>query len=70
LEAGLEASSQAYKVVSDHFKDMMTDWLEMDEAAQKDRQAFPASMDIYDTAKEKGVCICPSSVPSTDLYDT
>jgi hypothetical protein len=34
-------------------------WLEEDNAAQKDRQAFPASMDIYDTVKEKGVDICP-----------
>jgi hypothetical protein len=57
LESGFDASAQAYKALSDHFKDKTMRWLREDKAAQKDRQASPASMDIYDTVKEKGVGI-------------
>jgi hypothetical protein len=59
LESGFNASAQAYKALSDHFKDKTMQWLKEDKAAQKDRQAFPESMDIYDTVKEKGVGIYP-----------
>jgi post-segregation antitoxin (ccd killing protein) len=59
LESGLDASAQAYNALSEHFREKTMQWLEEDNAAQKDRQAFSASMDIYDTAKEKGVDICP-----------
>jgi hypothetical protein len=54
LESGLDASHQAYKALSEHFKDKTREWLKEDKAAQKHRQASPASMDIYDTVKEKG----------------
>jgi hypothetical protein len=54
---GLDASARAFKALSGHFKDSTKKWLKEDKAAQKDRQAFPASMDIYDTVKEKGVVI-------------
>jgi hypothetical protein len=57
LETGLDASAQAYKALSEHFKDKTIKWLKEDKAAQKDRQTFPESMDIYDTVKEKGVGI-------------
>jgi hypothetical protein len=59
MESGFDASAQAYKDLSDHFKEITVQWLKEDKAAQKDRQAFPASMDIYDTTKEKGVGILP-----------
>jgi hypothetical protein len=55
LGPGLDASAQAFKALSSHFKDSTKKWLKEDKAAQRDRHTFPASMDIYDTVKEKGV---------------
>lgn len=55
LELGLDASAKAYEALSEHFKDKTEQWLKEDKAAQSDRHTFPASMDIYDTVKEKGV---------------
>jgi hypothetical protein len=59
LESGLDASAQAYKALSSHSKGKTKQWLKEDNTAQKNRQAFLASMDIYDTIKEKGVDIYP-----------
>jgi hypothetical protein len=42
LESGLDASHQAYKALSEHFKDKTREWLKEDKAAQKHRQASPA----------------------------
>ncbi|KAH9011266.1 hypothetical protein EDB85DRAFT_1847414, partial [Lactarius pseudohatsudake] len=53
LQSGLDSSRKAYEALNEHFKDKADKWLKDDKAAQKDRQAFPASMDIYDTVKEK-----------------
>jgi hypothetical protein len=61
LESSLDASGQAFKALSEHFKDKIKQWLKEDKAAQKNRQAFPASMDIYDTVKEKGMSILSDS---------
>jgi hypothetical protein len=57
LDAGLEASSEAYKALNTHFEDKTEQWLEEDKLAQKNRQKDPSSMDIYDTVKQKGMCI-------------
>lgn len=53
----MEASTQAYEALSDHFKESTGKWLKEDEAAQRNRTEFPASMDIYDATKDKGVRI-------------
>ncbi|KAF8256471.1 hypothetical protein EI94DRAFT_1646193 [Lactarius quietus] len=53
LEAGFDASAQAYKSLSDHFGEKTEVWLKEDKDAQANRQAFPSAMDIYDTVKEK-----------------
>jgi len=55
LEVGLDTSAKAYKALSEHFKDKTRQWLKDDRVAQKNRQATPSSMDIYDTVKQKGV---------------
>jgi predicted transcriptional regulator YheO len=55
LEPGLDASAKAFKSLSEYFKHKTEEWLKEDEDAQRDRHKFPASMDIYDTVKEKGV---------------
>ncbi|KAH9024662.1 hypothetical protein EDB84DRAFT_1564332 [Lactarius hengduanensis] len=52
LQSGLDSSRKAYEALNEHFKDKADKWLKDDKAAQKDRQAFPASMDIYDTIWE------------------
>jgi len=57
LDAGMEASSEAYKALTKHFKHKIGEWLEEDKQAQEDRQSTPSSMDIYDTVKQKGMCI-------------
>ena len=57
LDAGMEASSEAYKALTKHFKHKIGEWLEEDKRAQEDRQSTPSSMDIYDTVKQKGMCI-------------
>jgi post-segregation antitoxin (ccd killing protein) len=57
LDAGLEASSDAYEALSKHFEHKTEQWLEEDKLAQKNRQKDPTSMDIYDTVKQKGMCI-------------
>ncbi|KAF8263340.1 hypothetical protein EI94DRAFT_1807355 [Lactarius quietus] len=53
LGNGLEASSKAYKALSEHFHSKTAQWLKEDKQAQKDRQTIPSSMDIYDTLKRK-----------------
>ncbi|KAH8988705.1 hypothetical protein EDB83DRAFT_2305041 [Lactarius deliciosus] len=55
LKSGLDASSNAYEALNQHFKHKSEQWLKDDECAQQDRQISPSSMDIYDTVKEKGV---------------
>jgi hypothetical protein len=59
LEVGLDTSAKAYQALSIHFKDKTKEWLLEDEAAQRDRQNAPSSMDIYDTVKRKGLSIKP-----------
>ncbi|KAF8259676.1 hypothetical protein EI94DRAFT_1614829 [Lactarius quietus] len=53
LGDGLEASSKAYKALSEHFPSKTAQWLHEDKQAQEDRQTMPSSMDIYDTVKQK-----------------
>ncbi|KAF8258051.1 hypothetical protein EI94DRAFT_1708367 [Lactarius quietus] len=60
LGDGLEASSKAYKALSEHFQSKTAQWLKEDKQAQKDRQTIPSSMDIYDTLKQKAMCEAPS----------
>jgi hypothetical protein len=55
LEVGLDASAKAYDALSEHFKNKTRQWLKDDQDAQKNRQATPSSMDIYDTVKQKGM---------------
>ncbi|KAF8266186.1 hypothetical protein EI94DRAFT_1803438 [Lactarius quietus] len=50
---GLEASSKAYKALSEHFQSKTAQWLQEDKQAQEDRQTMPSLMDIYDTVKQK-----------------
>ncbi|KAH8999650.1 hypothetical protein EDB86DRAFT_3075718 [Lactarius hatsudake] len=53
LKSSLDASSNAYEALNQHFKHKSEQWLKDDECAQQDRQISPSSMDIYDTVKEK-----------------
>jgi hypothetical protein len=43
-----------YEALNDHYKENTRKWLKEDNAAQRDWNTFPASMDIYDNIKEKG----------------
>jgi hypothetical protein len=54
LQVGLDASAKAYAALCKHYKKNMKQWLKDDQAAQKNRQDTPSSMDIYDTVKQKG----------------
>ena len=57
LDSGFEASAQAYKALSTYFKDKTNDWAKEDQNAQAHRYSSPSAMDIYETAKEKGLLI-------------
>jgi hypothetical protein len=57
FKSGSELSAEAFVTLSKRFKDQTKGWLKADNAAQKTRHRKPEAMDIYDTAKEKGVRI-------------
>jgi hypothetical protein len=51
----LELSAEAFLTLSKRFKKQTKGWLKADKAAQRTRNDSPEAMDIYDTAKEKGI---------------
>jgi flagellar motility protein MotE (MotC chaperone) len=51
----LELSAEAFISLSKRFKASTKDWLKADKAAQQTRSRKPEVMDIYDTAKGKGM---------------
>jgi hypothetical protein len=55
LESGLELSAEAFLTLCKRFKKQTKGWLKADKAAQRTRYINPEAMDIYDTAKEKGM---------------
>jgi hypothetical protein len=55
LESGLELSAEAFLTLSKRFKHSTKEWLKADKAAQRTRNRKPEAMDIYDTAKGKGM---------------
>ena len=55
LENGLGLSADAFITLSKRFKKQTKGWLTADKAAQRTREISPEAMDIYDTAKEKGM---------------
>lgn len=55
LESGLDLSAEAFLTLSKRFKKQTKAWMRADKAAQQTRQINPEAMDIYDTAKEKGM---------------
>jgi hypothetical protein len=55
LESGLELSAEAFLTLSKRFKQNTKEWLKADKTAQRTRNRKPEAMDIYDTAKGKGM---------------
>jgi hypothetical protein len=55
MEPGLELSAEAFLTLSKRFKQNTKEWLKADKAAQQTRNRKPEAMDIYDTAKGKGM---------------
>ncbi|KAN0135311.1 hypothetical protein V8E53_006876, partial [Lactarius tabidus] len=53
LEASFDASAQAYKALSKHFKNNTKEWLREDKYAQANRQSSLSAVDIYDTVQDK-----------------
>jgi len=54
-ENGLGLSADAFITLSKCFKKQTKGWLTADKATQWTREISPKVMDIYDTAKEKGM---------------
>lgn len=69
LEASYMFSSDAYEALSEHFHRKTDQWLQDEEKAQRERKNTPASMDIYDTTKTKGVDTDPHISAPSDLFD-
>ncbi len=55
LDNGLGLSAEAFITLSKCFKKQTKGWLKADRAAQRTRDISPEAMDIYDTAREKGM---------------
>jgi Kyakuja-Dileera-Zisupton transposase len=55
LDSGSELSAEAFVTLSKRFKEKTKGWLKADNATQQTRHRKPEAMDIYDTAKEKGM---------------
>ena len=55
LDNGLGLSAEAFITLSKRFKKQTKGWLKADRAAQRTRDISPEAMDIYDTAREKGM---------------
>jgi hypothetical protein len=55
LDSELELSAEVFITLSKCFKEHTKVWLKADKVAQRTRHSKPDAMDIYDTAKEKGM---------------
>jgi hypothetical protein len=69
LEAGYTFSSDAYEALSEHYHRKTDQWLRDEKRAQRERKNTPASMDIYDTTKTKGVDTDPDISAPSDIFD-
>ena len=55
LNNGLGLSAEAFITLSKCFKKQTKGWLKADRATQQTRDISPEAIDIYDTAREKGM---------------